>query len=74
MTLFLFDDDACQSKGEGITRTTAPGAALWHYEVRLDRMRPMRGTIRAISSTQAMKFIQARHPNAIEVTVHGTCR
>lgn len=73
MTALLFNDDPCQSKGEGITRTSAPGAALWNYEVRMDRMRPMRGTIRAISSTQARQFIQARHPNAIEVQVHGTC-
>lgn len=59
-----FDDDACQFAGEGITRTSTPGARLWPVEIRWPGVRPMRCTIRATSKRQAYQFAERRHPNA----------
>lgn len=64
-----FDDDACQSAGEGITRTSEPGAKLWPVEIRWPGCRPMRCTIRAISKRQAYQFAERRHPNASSIEI-----
>jgi hypothetical protein len=71
MGTFLFNDDPCLNSGEGITRTTNPRAQLYQFEVRMDRLRPLRGTISATSRKQAEQFARARHPNATQITVHG---
>jgi hypothetical protein len=71
MASFLFDDDECLSAGEGITRTTNPKACLWSFEARLEQMRPLRGTIRATNKSEARRFAEARHPNAVKITIHG---
>lgn len=56
--------------GEGITRTSSPKARLWPVTVTfLTGMRPLRETIRAVSSGQAERFARARHPNAYTVAV-----
>jgi hypothetical protein len=69
MSTFLFDDDPCQSAGEGITRTTAPGSQFWPVEVTFACKRPMRCTIRATSKQQAHQFASARHPDASSIRV-----
>jgi hypothetical protein len=66
---FTPDDDACQSAGEGITRTAAPGAIHWPVEVAFACRRPMRCTIRAVTKQQAHQFASARHPDASSITV-----
>jgi hypothetical protein len=62
-------DDPCELQGEGITRTSDPGATQWPYEVRFNRGRPMTGTIPAIDRHQAQRFLENRHPDAVSVTV-----
>lgn len=67
MSALMFSDDPCQSKGEGITRTSNPNAKLWPYEVKFPLGQPMRGTIRAMTKNEALRFAQARHPEATAV-------
>jgi hypothetical protein len=56
--------------GEGVTRTTDPKARLWPVTVTFTSgARPMRTTIRAISSGQAEQFARARHPYVRSVAV-----
>lgn len=64
-----FDDDPCQSAGEGITRTSEPGARFWPMEVCWPGRRPMRCTIRATSRQQAQQFASARHPDASSIEI-----
>ena len=66
---FAFDDDPCQSAGEGITRTSEPGAKFWPVEGRFPGRRPMRCTIRATSKQQAYQFAERRHPNASSIKI-----
>ena len=61
---FLPDDDACQSAGEGITRTSEPGARFWPVQIHWPGCRPMRCTIRATCKRQAYQFAERRHPDA----------
>ena len=55
--------------GEGITRTSDPGARLWPAEVVFPGRRPMRCTVRAISRQQAKQFAAARHPDATSISI-----
>ena len=56
--------------GEGITRTSDPKAVLWPVTVTFTTgSRPMKTTIRAVSSGQAEQFARARHPYARTVAV-----
>jgi len=66
---FAFDDDPCQSAGEGITRTTEPGAKFWPVEIRWPGRRPMRCTIRATCKQQAHQFAERRHPDASSIKI-----
>ena len=59
---FLPDDDACQSAGEGITRTSEPGAIHWPCEITFACRQPMRCTIRAsCSNTTTPATMPNRH-------------
>ncbi len=69
MSGFTPDDDACQSAGEGITRTTEPGAQFWPVEITFACRQPMRCTIRAVSRQQAYQFAERRHPDASSIRV-----
>jgi hypothetical protein len=64
-----FDDDPCRHAGEGITRTSEPGAKLWPVEIRWPGCRPMRCTIKATSKRQAYQFAERRHPNASSIEI-----
>ena len=66
---FAFDDDPCRMAGEGITRTTEPGAKFWPVEIRWPGRRPMRCTIRALNRQQAHLFAARRHPDASSITM-----
>jgi hypothetical protein len=66
---FLPDDDACQSAGEGITRTSEPGAIHWPCEITFACRQPMRCIIRAVSCQQAHQFAERRHPDASSITI-----
>lgn len=66
---FAFNDDPCQSAGEGITRTNEPGAKFWPVEIHWPGRRPMRCTIRAISKQQAHQFAERRHPDASSIKI-----
>jgi|Wag4MinimDraft_6_1082665.scaffolds.fasta_scaffold04166_3 hypothetical protein len=66
---FVFDDDPCQSAGEGITRTSEAGAQLWPCEITFACRQPMRCTIRAVSRQQAYQFAERRHPDASFITI-----
>jgi hypothetical protein len=66
---FAFDDDPCKLSGEGITRTTEPGAKFWPVEIRWPGRRPMRCTIRATNKQQAHQFAERRHPDASSITM-----
>lgn len=66
---FAFDDNPCQSAGEGITRTNEPGAKFWPVEIRWPGRRPMRCTIRATSKQQAHQFAERRHPDASSIKI-----
>ena len=66
---FAFDDNPCQSAGEGITRTTEPGAKFWPVEIRWPGRRPMRCTIRATCKQQAHQFAERRHPDASSIKI-----
>jgi hypothetical protein len=68
---FLLQDDDCLSAGEGITKTTQAGTRLWHFEALMERAKPLRGTIRALTKRQAEVFAKNRHPNAVAITVYG---
>lgn len=50
--------------GEGITRTTEPGARMYYLEIPFPGRQMMRCTIRAKSQRQALQFAAARHPTA----------
>lgn len=62
-------DDPCELQGEGITRTSQPGATQWPYRIVFSPGRPLSGTIGAIDRHQAERFLKKRHPNAVSVTV-----
>lgn len=47
---------------------------LWPYEVRFQHQRPMRGTVRATSRTEALAIVRERHPEAAYVEVAGLNR
>jgi len=66
---FTPDDSPCRHSGEGITRTSEPGARFWPVEVAFACRRPMRCTIRALSKQQAYQFATARHPDASSIRV-----
>jgi hypothetical protein len=66
---FTPDDDACQSAGEGITRTSEPGARFWPVQIHWPGCRPMRCTIRATRKRQAYQFAERRHPDASSITI-----
>jgi hypothetical protein len=66
---FLPDDDACQSAGEGITRTSEPGAIHWPCEITFACRQPMRCTIRATCKQQAYQFAERRHPDASSIEI-----
>jgi hypothetical protein len=66
---FTPDDSPCQSAGEGITRTAAPGAIYWPVEITFACRQPMRCTIRAVSKQQAHQFAERRHPDASSIRV-----
>ena len=66
---FAFDDDPCRMAGEGITRTTEPGAKFWPVEIRWPGRRPMRCTIRATCKQQAHQFAERRHPDASSIKI-----
>jgi hypothetical protein len=66
---FTPDDAACQSAGEGITRTAAPEAVHWPVEITFACRQPMRCTIRAVSRQQAHQFAERRHPDASSITI-----
>ena len=56
--------------GEGITRTSDVSARLWPVEVTFGAdARPLRTTIRALSTKQAEQFARNRHPHARTVVV-----
>jgi hypothetical protein len=56
---FTPDDDACQSAGEGITRTSEPGAKFWPVQIHWPGCRPMRCTIRATCKTAGVPVRRA---------------
>ena len=65
-----FVTDEPTHTGEGITRTSDPAARLWPVTVTFTTgARPLRTTIRAVSSGQAEQFARARHPYARSVAV-----
>ena len=64
-----FLDETRNPQGEGLTRTSHPAARLWDYRIRFDRSKPMTGKIPAISRSEAHRFLQNRHPNAVLVEV-----
>jgi hypothetical protein len=66
---FTPDDDACLSAGEGITRTSEPGASFWPVQIHWPGCRPMRCTIRATCKRQAYKFAERRHPDANSIKI-----
>jgi hypothetical protein len=66
---FLPDDDSCQSAGEGITRTSEPGARFWPVQIHWPGCRPMRCTIRATCKQQAYQFAERRHPDASSIEI-----
>jgi hypothetical protein len=66
---FTPNDSPCQNAGEGITRTSEPGARFWPVEVAFTCRRPMRCTIRALSKQQAYQFAERRHPDASSIKV-----
>jgi hypothetical protein len=68
-TMLITTDERLESSGEGITRTTAPGAKFWPVLVRFGNGSPMRATIRATNKTQAAEFAKNRHPHASSITV-----
>ena len=68
-TMLITADERLESSGEGITRTTAPGAKFWPVMVRFGNGSPMRATIRATSKMQAAEFARNRHPHATSITV-----
>ena len=55
--------------GEGISRTTAKEAKLFHLRIELGASPPMIETIRARSATEARMFARNRYPSSTEVTV-----
>ena len=62
--------DEPQAVGEGITRTSDPRARLWPVTITFTSgARPLRTTIRAVSSGQAEQFARARHPYVRSVAV-----
>ena len=62
------DTDAPQALGEGISRTTKPGAKLFAMELKLPGSRPMRTSIRALNWRQAEQFARNRHPELQSIT------
>jgi len=61
---FTPNDSPCQNAGEGITRTSEPGARFWPVEVAFACRRPMRCTIRAV-----YQFAERRHPDASSIKI-----
>ena len=62
------DTDAPTALGEGISRTTKPGAKLFAMELKLPNSRPMRTSIRALNWRQAEQFARNRHPGLQAIT------
>ena len=63
----VLEHDEPLATGEGLTRTSKPGTALFHMLVHFKSSRPMRCTIRAISWSQAEQFARNRHPDLASI-------
>lgn len=61
-TLPWLDTSEPQAVGEGLTRTSSPGARLFHMLLTFENARPMRATVRALNWRQAEQFARNRHP------------
>ena len=59
--------DESRACGEGVTRTSEPGASLYWVEVRAPHAAPIYSYVRATSPQQAVTFSRNRHPNAVLV-------
>lgn len=62
------ETDGHRALGEGISRTTKPGAKLFAMELKLPGSRPMRTSIRALNWRQAEQFARNRHPDVLAIT------
>jgi hypothetical protein len=63
----VLDNDEPLATGEGLTRTSAAAARLFHMLVHFGHSRPMRCTIRALSWSQAEQFARNRHPDLARI-------
>ena len=62
-----YQPDVATHGGEGITRTSEPGARLFWVEVRAAQSAPLYSYVRAMSAQQAIEFSRNRHPNAVMI-------
>ena len=59
--------DESRACGEGVTRTSEPGAGHYWVEIRAAHAAPIYSYVRATSPEQAVLFSRNRHPNAVMV-------
>lgn len=59
--------DESRACGEGVTRTSEPGASHYWVEIRAAHAAPIYSYVRACSPEQAILFSRNRHPNAVLV-------
>lgn len=55
--------------GEGLTRTSSPGARLFSYRITFNDAPAMRCTVRALTVEQAEGFVRFRHPTFCTITL-----
>jgi hypothetical protein len=61
------DSTEPQAVGEGLTRTSAPAARLFHMLLTFHDAKPMRCIIRALNWHQAEAFARNRHPTLASI-------
>jgi hypothetical protein len=67
--MFATTEERNAQSGEGITRTSAPGAKFWPVLIKFGGGTPMKATIKATSKDEALQFARNRHPNASSIRV-----
>jgi hypothetical protein len=66
---FSWQEETPVLLGEGISRTTAPNSKLFSIQVVFKGYLPMKETIRARSTQEALKFAHNRYPDCIAISL-----
>lgn len=65
----LFPNDIEPNRGPGISYCVATNARMFDYELVMPGERRMRGCLRAVNKTDAIRILRNRHPSATAIEI-----